>query len=97
MKQGLLILVAMAALGAGTARADTDSLLDCGLSVGERQVAQAREAKPERRRASAYRYLPGPQLVKTLGHPESRPRQAFRVRSRLPATITIASLGCTWR
>lgn len=73
----------------------------CGLNVGSHQVADSREPKAEDKRQLRYRMrtLPGPQRAKLA--PYLPPANAttstqYRSRSRLPAAITIASVGCSW-
>ncbi|MEZ5568673.1 MAG: hypothetical protein R3E54_10105 [Halioglobus sp.] len=101
----ILVLVIWAQ--AAQARDGGESLLRCGVLLGGAELAY-RPASDAARRASRVNLrhwradsVGAPRTVAGL-FPESAFENAFvtsqsRSRSRLPAVLTIARIGCTWR
>ncbi|GAB5450168.1 MAG: hypothetical protein Hals2KO_04960 [Halioglobus sp.] len=70
--------------------------LHCGVSLGGTELTQRRVSKSDKG-LSQLQYLPGPQVAKLVGRSTPPSFKKTSRPSRLPATFTIAIIGCTWR
>lgn len=93
----LALTLAIAATATTAQAGDSFSLLRCGLNLGSKTVTYETGADTKRKRDSRLNHVIGTRRTEPLRLGTSAAETTHKREVRLPAKITVATVGCSWR